>query len=72
MLLSAAMCRKTADANCLFIFGLGRISDPLQRDINHIYKPKDMSSLTCQAPVIYRHLRILTFQSMSSDASATS
>lgn len=47
-------------------------SDPLQRNINHIYKSKDMSSLICQATVIYRHLRILTFQSMSSDASAPS
>lgn len=64
---------KNRRCQLLVCFWLGEdFSDPLQRNINHIYKPKDMSSLICQATVIYRHLRILTFQSMSSDASAPS
>lgn len=63
------MSQKIADANGLFIFGLWDFSDPLQHNVTHIHKPKDISSLICQATVIYRNLHILTFQSMSSGAS---
>lgn len=62
------MSQKIADANGLFIFGLGDFSDPSQHNVTCIHKPKDISSL-CQATVIYRNLHILTFQSVSSGAS---
>lgn len=62
------MNQKTTDDNSLYIFGLGRkdSSDPLQHNINHIHKAEDVSSLVCQATVIYKHLYILSFQIMSS------
>lgn len=63
------MSQKTADANGLFISGLGDFSDPSQHNVTCIHKPKDITILLCQATVIYRNLHILTFQSMSSGAS---
>lgn len=67
------MSQKTADANGLFIFWLREVfSDPLQHNINHIYKLKDVSSLVCEATVIYGYLLTLTFSSMSLSASVLS